>query len=160
MGEMLTKNEYRELVKNQRLMLGLENINELSKIIIDAYCSLESYKNADVIMPYYSKDYEINTKTLIKRAINDGKVVAVPKLLIDEFGEGYMVFVKIDEKTNFNKAHYNLEEPESNDTYYPYKTEKIEYIMPSTMINRMACFIHLFIIVHEININVRYIYSK
>ena len=130
MGEMLTKNEYRELVKNQRLMLGLENINELSKIVIDAYCSLESYKNADVIMPYYSKDYEINTKTLIKRAIEDHKVVAVPKLLIDEFGEGYMVFVKIDEHTVFKKVQYDLEEPESDDTYYPYKNEKIEYIMP------------------------------
>ncbi|MBP5304408.1 MAG: 5-formyltetrahydrofolate cyclo-ligase [Lachnospiraceae bacterium] len=130
MGEMLTKNEYRELVKNQRMMLGLENINQLSQVIIDEYCQLESYKNADVIMPYCSKDYEINTRSLIKRAIEDGKIVAVPKLIIDEFGEAYMVFVKINENTPFVKVKYNLEEPDSNDTYYPNKSQKIEYIMP------------------------------
>jgi 5-formyltetrahydrofolate cyclo-ligase len=41
-----------------------------------------------------------------------------------------MVFVKINENTPFIKVKYNLEEPDSNDTYYPNRSQSIEYIMP------------------------------
>lgn len=130
MEELKTKDDFRKLVREQRLMLGIENINELSEIIVDEYCSLDCYKNAEVIMPYYSKEYEINTMNLIKRALADGKKVAIPKLFVDDIGVDYMLFVSIDENTKFEKGKYDLTEPVSTDTYYPEKDKKIEYIMP------------------------------
>ena len=130
MGNMMTKDEYRELVKEQRKMLGIENIEMLSKVITDEYCSLDTYKESKVIMPYYSMDYEVNTKHLIEKAINDGKIVAVPKTYIDEIGNGYMMFVKINENTVFKKTHFGVMEPESDDIDVPEADVKIDYIMP------------------------------
>lgn len=130
MEELKTKADFRKLVKEQRLMLGVENIKELSDIIIDEYCSLDCYKNADVIMPYYSKDLEINTLKLIDRAFMDNKKVAVPKLFVDELGVDYMLFVIINDKTEFKKSKFDLTEPVSDETYYPERDKKIEYIMP------------------------------
>ncbi len=55
-----------------------DKIIELSKKIEKRFLNLEEYKKANILLFYISYDNEVFTHDLIKKALNEKKIVAVP----------------------------------------------------------------------------------
>ena len=51
-----------------------------SKQILDYFIQSPLYRNADTVYTYVSYNQEVDTRALIRRALEDGKKVAVPKV--------------------------------------------------------------------------------
>lgn len=69
--------------------------------------NLEEYKNASSLFCYISMEEEPATHDLIKKALDDGKVVGVPRCLED----GIMIIKKIEAFDNLEKNIYGILEP-------------------------------------------------
>ena len=99
----MNKKEVRALMREDRQKII--NKEELSQVIIDKITALDIYKKAKVIAIYNSMSDEVNTKSLIQKALLN-KTVLLPKTFGDE-----MYFVKINEKTKYVKSRIGVMEP-------------------------------------------------
>jgi 5-formyltetrahydrofolate cyclo-ligase len=77
---MKTKQEYRGFYLERRNRLDEEDVKENSVLLFERICSLEYYKNADIILAYMSFGNEVYTGHFIRRCIRDGKRVALPRV--------------------------------------------------------------------------------
>ena len=73
------KIKLREKFKAIRMNYFPEQKAKLDNDIIGRLTRTYQYKNADIILCYVSTPLEVDTHALIKRALEDGKKVAVPK---------------------------------------------------------------------------------
>ena len=99
----------KELIK-MRESLNLEYIKEHSLKMTEDIISDEHYKNSDTIYIYLPIRNEIDTEYIIRRALHDGKTVAVPVVLTS----GDMVFESIEGNPGFHKDRYQILEPKYN----------------------------------------------
>ena len=74
------KSEFRRFFLNLRREMDQSLIKENSEKIIENLLASDFYKNSQTIFVYVSKNKEINTGDFIKKAIDDGKKIYVPKI--------------------------------------------------------------------------------
>lgn len=82
---------------------------QMDRGLMDAFCALPSYKEANVVATYLSMDEEIDTSVLLAQAQKDGKRLVVPKVV----GEGQMVFVDYD-PDDLVLSYFGVWEPASS----------------------------------------------
>lgn len=73
------KQKIRTLAKEARAKISLAEKEHMEKIMVQRLCSLKEYKEASVILCYFSSDLEVSTKKIMEKAWEDNKLIAIPK---------------------------------------------------------------------------------
>ncbi|MBM7835692.1 5-formyltetrahydrofolate cyclo-ligase [Clostridium sardiniense] len=102
----IIKKETRKNIIKKRDELDIIAKGAMDNEIIEKFMMSETYKNARGIFIYIGFGSEINTKIIIKDALNSGKEVYVPKVIKKD-----MVFIKIDSLENLVTSSYGILEP-------------------------------------------------
>lgn len=110
-SNMQTKNEIR---KHIRLLTeqNKESLAAESLIICEKILSSKEYENASMVFAYMALFDEVDLSPVIKKALSQGKRVALPK--ITDVEKGLMDFHLIcgDDETVVDKSHFSIAEPE------------------------------------------------
>ncbi|MEG0570568.1 MAG: 5-formyltetrahydrofolate cyclo-ligase [Oscillospiraceae bacterium] len=116
--ERIIKSDIREVKKALREKYkGIRaNMKSSAKLVSDneiylKFINCDSYKNAKTIFTFVSTNIEVDTIKIIKQALLDKKVVAVPKCL-DKNGK--MAFYQITSFDDLSQQTYGLLEPNIN----------------------------------------------
>ncbi|HDO19153.1 MAG TPA: 5-formyltetrahydrofolate cyclo-ligase, partial [Thermoplasmatales archaeon] len=93
-----TKREIRDRILRLRRNLDREKIKNLSRTIRERLFDLDEYKEAEVVMAYYSFDNEVETMEMIKEslkkktvllpAIEGNKILPIEIMSLDELEPG------------------------------------------------------------------------
>lgn len=75
------KIQLRNTIKKQRASMPQKKRSELDTKIRNTLYSLRQYKKCEQLLVYVSKDIEVDTISIIKDALMQGKKVAVPKCI-------------------------------------------------------------------------------
>ncbi len=78
-----------------------------SEIISKKIIGDQSYKNSNIIAIYNSFGDEVDTSTIIKKSLELGKIIAIPKVFLDNT----MLFYRITDFNNLVKNNYGIKEP-------------------------------------------------
>lgn len=85
----------------------IENKKEKSNTIVDKIIKTDQYKDSKIIAIYKSMKTEVDTSKLIKYSINNGKIIALPRV-----EENELKFYKINStEENLEKSKFGIEEP-------------------------------------------------
>ncbi len=94
--------------KYKEIRSSIGDYQKLSDDIFRLFINSGFYDDADVIFTYWSMDREVCTHNLIRRALYDGKKVALPKC-VDK--EGNMKFYFINSLEDLSVGMYGIMEP-------------------------------------------------
>lgn len=75
------KKALRELIYKKRSEMNLETKKQWDEEILSKILKSEYYKNSRVIFTYVSFQGEVDTIAFLKKALNDGKTICVPKVI-------------------------------------------------------------------------------
>lgn len=103
---MYTKQEMRKIVKGYRQSLSKEDAAIKSITILNKLFGTEQYQQAECIYCYIDFNNEVMTMPLIRKAVKDGKRVAVPRISGDS-----MEFYYIRSHAELEKGSYGIMEP-------------------------------------------------
>lgn len=106
----MEKKELRKIYLNKRRKLTKKSVHEKSLCIQHIFLNSELYKNSKNICCYMDYNNEVKTEYIIKKALEDGKNVYVPKILQNI----EMEFVLIDSNSEFSENKFKIKEPKSN----------------------------------------------
>lgn len=95
----------REIGEKKRAMSAAE-IEQASVRLANKFFETELYQKAQAIYAYLSYNQEVRTEGIIRRALLDGKRVAVPKVYGEE-----MRFLWIEDLDHIAPGTYNIPEP-------------------------------------------------
>lgn len=98
----------REIAAKKRAMTPLQ-IENASQRLAEKFFRTEFYRNAQSIYGYLSYNQEVRTDGILRRAMADGKRVAVPKVFGDE-----MRFLWIDDLDLVALGYFDIPEPIAN----------------------------------------------
>lgn len=104
---MESKSEIRKLVRGYRESLSADEVAMKSIIILEKLLQMKEYKEAACIYCYIDFRNEVRTKPIIRRALSDGKRVAVPKV-----DKERMEFYYINGFDQLKPGIYGIPEPE------------------------------------------------
>ncbi len=110
------KNKIREKCKKLRTEMTASQKERLDRKITAKLLNMWQYRDAEIVFTYVSTDIEVDTREIIKRALLDGKTVAVPKC-VD--GTRLMDFYVIKSFSDLESGAFGVLEPISD------KCEKI-----------------------------------
>lgn len=105
---MDTKSLRRE-VKKQRINLELEQFNAYNSSINKKIINSEIFNSSKVIYCYCSVNNEVDLTETIFAALNQNKIVALPKTIGNE-----MIFVEISSLDDLVTGQFNIREPREN----------------------------------------------
>ncbi len=124
------KKELRRRILEQRNNMLPEEVREKSKQIQDIFCDTLYYQSSRTIMTYVDFQNEVETKSMISRALNEGKVIAVPLC-----GPNVsLVPVKIESLDNLEPGTKGILEPKKIDTIDAKKLDLV--LMPGVAFDR------------------------
>lgn len=103
------KHELRRVCRQARREMFENQKAELDKILAEKLLSLIEYKNCKTLFAYVSTEFEIDTFFIIRSALKDGKLVAVPKCIDNS---GNMDFYYIDSLNCLKIGAYSILEPD------------------------------------------------
>ena len=103
----MEKKEIRAMIKAQKAALTPAFVADYSQRVTELFCAQDFYRNAKVLYAYLTFNEELRTDYLIRRAWDDGKRVAVPRVL----GKGVMEFYYIDSFEGFLTSAFGVPEP-------------------------------------------------
>ncbi|GAA0071466.1 5-formyltetrahydrofolate cyclo-ligase [Clostridium sardiniense] len=106
MYKKIIKKETRKNIIKQRDELDITVKEAMDNNIIEKLMMNETYKSARGIFIYIGFGSEINTKIIIREALNSGKEVYVPKVIKKD-----MILIKIDSLENLVTSSYGILEP-------------------------------------------------
>lgn len=95
----------REIGAKKRAMTR-EQINAASDRLAEKLYATELYQHAQSIYGYLSYNQEVRTEPILRRALADGKRVAVPKVFGDE-----MKFLRLDDLDLVAPGYFDIPEP-------------------------------------------------
>jgi 5-formyltetrahydrofolate cyclo-ligase len=72
----------------------------------------EIIKDVSSVGLYISMDYEVSTRTLFQRCLDNHKILCVPKIVGNQ-----MIFIQIKDLSECSKSPYGILEPSSNEAY-------------------------------------------
>lgn len=105
---VISKKEIRKVMTEKRKKCLNENKAKYDKNIYDNFVNSDWYKKAETLFIYVSYNNEVDTHKLIKKFLNDGKIVCVPKVLSKDEG---MAAIKIDSFDELRPGAYGILEP-------------------------------------------------
>ena len=111
----MDKKAFRREISAKKRAMTFEQIEAASARLAEKFFETDAYKNARSIYAYLPYNQEIRTWSIVKRAFEDGKQVAVPKC----YGE-IMKFLWIEDLDHIAPGAFNIpepiaDEPEAND---------------------------------------------
>ena len=101
------KKVFRQEIKNRWKALEDTYLQEASKIICDAIRQLPEYQKAKTVFCFVSMERELNTSTLLKAVLADGKTLVVPRVL----AMGKMALHPITSLDTLKKSRFGIPEP-------------------------------------------------
>lgn len=119
----MDKKGIRKIVKLKKSELSSEDVLVYSHKVCQKFLEQDFYKTATAVYPYLAYNTEILTNEIIERAWQDGKKVAVPKVLDD----GIMEFYYIDSFDSISEGYCGIPEPSGGRVA---KDEKVLILMP------------------------------
>ena len=87
-----------------------QQIDDWSRKIAETVTALPEYSNSRRILAYADYNHEVMTKYIIEAAWNDGKEVAVPKVVGQD-----MVFYKLTDFSQLEPGYFGIPEPVSGE---------------------------------------------
>lgn len=111
MRELSDKEQKRLFYKEKREKLNTTEKQKLDDMVIKNFLSLNEYLYSDTILLYISKNKEINTSGIMKKAFLDAKKVAAPRCINKN---GNMEFYYINCFSNLAKGIFGIQEPKHN----------------------------------------------
>lgn len=106
--------------KRKQLKLLRDSIEDralLDAKITDTFLSSDLYKNADVLLLYYSVDSEVSTLQIFRHALECGKKTAFP---ICKDREGTMSFFLVDSEKDLTEGMYGIKSPSDKCTEFTF----------------------------------------
>lgn len=101
-----TKEAIRREMCRRRRSLPLAEVRAASQAITDRATALDAYRDASVVLAYWSVDGEVETAALIERALADGKRVFLPRIV-----DGQIVFAEHRSDVPLRQGAYGIREP-------------------------------------------------
>ena len=106
---METKKEVRRYIKEQRDAATDEQVAQNSEKIAEAVAKLPQYGQAACVYAYIDYNHEVMTDSIIFKALEDGKRVAVPRV------EGKdLVFCYLDGLDDLESGYFGIREPKKS----------------------------------------------
>ena len=102
----MDKKAMRRTIGEKKRAMTREEIESASERLTEKFLQTEFYRDCRSIYAYLSYNQEVRTDALIRRAIQDGKRVAVPKVYGDT-----MKFLWLDDLSAVAPGAYNIPEP-------------------------------------------------
>ena len=102
----MDKKALRRAIGEKKRAMTSAQIEEASRCLTEKFLNTDFYRNCKSVYAYLSYNQEVRTDALIRRAIQDGKRVAVPKV----YG-GQMRFIWLDDPDRIAPGAYNIPEP-------------------------------------------------
>ncbi len=102
----------RKIMMEKRDNLCNQKKEKLDSIIFEKVIKSEEYDKAKSIFIFVSYKSEVNTHNIIKTALEDGKLICVPKVI---YKEGYMEAVRIYDFNELKEGAYKILEPQNID---------------------------------------------
>lgn len=102
----MDKKELRSLIRQQKRAMTEEQIVTASRRLGEMFRAHPLYQNAKTIYGYLPYNQEVRTVPMLEQALQDGKRVAVPKVVGDE-----MIFIYLDDLTRVELGYCNIPEP-------------------------------------------------
>lgn len=106
----MDKNELREQMKSLRSSMTMEEKRKQDSIIFNKILNSNCYKEATTLMVYVSFGLEVDTKCIIKHALENNKIVCVPKIINKKSG---MKAIKIQSLNELIRNKFGMLEPVS-----------------------------------------------
>lgn len=104
------KADARTQVRMLEKLLPQEYIDEADRAIVQKFLNSEEYKNAERIFAYYAVGRETPTQEIIRKALSDGKRVALPV----SHPKGIMEFREIHDLVHLKPGRYGIPEPDES----------------------------------------------
>jgi len=108
----MNKNELREHMKSLRDSIAVKDKADMNRSILNKVVMNKFYTEAETIMTYVSFGSEVDTLCIIKHALENNKIVCVPKIINKNKG---MKAIKIEDLDDLKKNKFGILEPVSFD---------------------------------------------
>lgn len=105
---MVTKNEQRRYLRKLRNELTGEEVAEKSSAISERLVSMDTYKSASTVMLYLSAKNEVDTISLVKKALSDEKKVVVP---VTNISDNTLTLSYLDSMEDLCEGAFGIPEP-------------------------------------------------
>ena len=105
----MDKKALRASIRDQKRAMSVQEIECLSSKLAQKFFETQQYKDATTIYGYLPYNQEVRTVPVLQRALEDGKTVAVPKVIDDK-----MIFVIMDDLSKVEKGYAGIPEPIAN----------------------------------------------
>ena len=103
---MVNKQELRKAIRARKRAMTEEEIVTRSEKLAKLFYESEAYRSAETLYGYMPYNQEVRTVPMMRRALADGKRVAVPKVYGDE-----MRFIYITDFDAMAKSEFGIPEP-------------------------------------------------
>ena len=102
----MDKSALRKEIRELKRAMTVQQIEEASRKLMQAFIATDYYKNAKSIYGYLPYNQEVRTTPILEQAQCDGKRVAVPKVYGD-----VMKFLWLDDLNAVSKGYSGIPEP-------------------------------------------------
>ena len=103
---MVNKKELRQQIREKKRAMTEEEIAEKSRVLGEKLFSCPQYQAAKTVYGYLPYNQEVRTVPMLRRALEDGKAVAVPKVFGDD-----MKFILLSDLSQVAKGYAGIPEP-------------------------------------------------
>ena len=105
------KNELRKRLRAERKALNPDYRMRVDAEIARKTCEQPVYREADAVFAYFSIGSEVDTQMIIRDALEQGKLVAIPRVVP---GTRTMEWYRIDDFEGLEKSSFGVLEPVAN----------------------------------------------
>lgn len=102
----MNKQELRQAIRARKRAMTEEDILRRSEILAEKFARSNAYRAAKTIYGYLPYNQEVRTVPMLRRALEEGKQVAVPKVYGDD-----MKFIYLDDLSQVAKGYAGIPEP-------------------------------------------------
>lgn len=102
----MNKQELRQAIRARKRAMTEEDILRRSEILAEKFARSNAYRAAKTIYGYLPYNQEVRTVPMLRRALEEGKWVAVPKVYGDD-----MKFIYLDDLSQVAKGYAGIPEP-------------------------------------------------
>ena len=102
----MNKQELRQAIRARKRAMTEEDILRRSEILAEKFARSNAYRAAKTIYGYLPYNQEVRTVPMLRRALEEGKRVAVPKVYGND-----MKFIYLDDLSQVAKGYAGIPEP-------------------------------------------------
>ena len=102
----MDKKALRKQIAGQKRAMTPQQIDKKSQALTELFLQTEQYRQAKTLYGYLSYNQEVRTEAILRRALADGKTVAVPKVYGDT-----MRFICLENIDRVEKGYAGIPEP-------------------------------------------------